>query len=206
MQAWKVLLYACCFSLLARAQGETPPYIPYDVTDAIRELDQILDPAAKEEFQLFSKPVGMAVRNRWNLWNESRLARYFYAKGIYNPELMWGIIAEAFQAKASKKPFVLKDSIRQTLSTYSTMVNLPKGMGNVPGEAQDLHITHYIQRDDLSAIHVFSNAEGKPKLIFVHGDGWSPVDQVILDLLRTPEAIPVFLAPRPPSAETDAKP
>ena len=192
------LIAGCLHALTIASWGDAghTAYIPYDVTDAVRELDQILDPAAKTEENLLSRQIGMQIRNRWRLWNDdSRLARYFNEKGIYNADLMWGVVAEAFLAKSRGKPFVLRKAIRATLSEYSSSVNIPKGLGELPPDFNDLHISHYIQRDDLSAIHVFATKDGKPKRVFIPGVGWSAPDRVISDAIGTKEAIVVRQTP-----------
>ena len=188
------LLAGCVFALTFASRGDADEtaYIPYDVTDAVRELDQILDPAAKTEENLLSRPIGMQVRNRWRLWNDdSRLARYFKEKGIYNADLMWSVIAEAFLAKSRGKPFVLRKALRATLSEYPSFANVPRGLGDLPPDFKDLHICYYIQRDDLSVIHVFATKDGRPKRVFIPGAGWCALDKAIWNAIAIKEAIAV---------------
>src|SRR5690606_5412246 len=38
----------------------------------------------------------LAIRSRWNLWEESPLVRYFHRKGVLHPDHMSGIVLQAW--------------------------------------------------------------------------------------------------------------
>jgi hypothetical protein len=72
-------------------------YIPKDLYDAMDELDKIVPEESKKEFKELENPKktgiyhftgGMSIRNKWGLWINSRLAKYFESFGIYTPDQM----------------------------------------------------------------------------------------------------------------------
>ena len=96
-------------------------YIPYDLQDALKELDTIF---TKEE-KLYIKdslPLGrfaslshfgsaLYIRNRWAMWLKSRIVVYFNKYDIYHPDTISGIIMEAFDYKLHGKHFDFKKYI-----------------------------------------------------------------------------------------------
>ncbi len=189
----KLLLSFLCLlftgGLLEAAPAATSS--PYDVTDAVHELDQIIDVKARHQISL--GPVGMLVRGRWRLGEaDSRLTQYFYVKGIYHTDLMWTVITEAFEARVLGIKFDLGESLRRCLSTSPFETNRPKILVERANEFVDSKLSHDIQRDDLSVIHVFSSPkDGKPACTFIHGIGWQAVDERIIELLKSPAAISI---------------
>lgn len=207
MKAW---LFICIASLAYPLAAQTSSssdqpkasYIPYDVTDAVREINRVLAP--EDQGKLSSKPVAMQFRNRWRLWHaDSRLSLYFYDKGLYNADLMWQIIATAYAANQTQRSFDLKAELRRVLSEYGSWTNIPKDLGKAPAEFAQLRISHYIQRDDLSAIHVFSTAEGVPQWTYIRDAGWARIDSELLELLSKSSAIVVQHLPESPNQSGD---
>ena len=85
----------------ATAESIGGVYIPKDLVDCFGELDKKLPPDLREEMRRlrnagemgrYHLPLGMQLRNDWGLWMNSRLANYFSARGVTNPEEMSGII------------------------------------------------------------------------------------------------------------------
>lgn len=169
-------------------------YIPYDVADAVSEVERLLHPDDKGEL---SSPVGMQFRNLWRVWHgDTRLSQYFYDKGIYNGDLMWQIISNAYKAKRDKRPFDLKSELRMVLSRFQW--NLPNDLTERPTEAVEAKkMTHYIQRDDLSVIFIFSTENGEPTWTYIRHVGWSRIEPKQLELLKQPTEA-VILVPAPP--------
>ncbi|MBR4715873.1 MAG: hypothetical protein IKP34_06825 [Bacteroidales bacterium] len=80
-------------------------YIPRNIEDCFSQLDSIL--AFKNRRGIIAQPnresmskyhfgLGMWLRNNWGLWSGSRLERYFYARGVYHPDNMSGVILEYY--------------------------------------------------------------------------------------------------------------
>lgn len=209
MKAWLFICMAfLAYPLAAQTSTSSDqaevPYIPYDVTDAVREISRVLAP--EDKGKLSSKPVAMQFRNRWRLWHaDGRLTLYFYGKGLYNADLMWQIIATAFEANQTQRSFDLKAELRRVLSEYGSWTNIPKELRNAPAEFAQLRISHYIQRDDLAAIHVFSTAEGVPQWTYIRDAGWARIDSELLELLSKSSAIVVQHLPEGPSQSGDQK-
>jgi hypothetical protein len=72
-------------------------YIPFDLEDCFRDLDNLLDDTSKQtiigqsahDFVINSHiHLGTYLRNRWQLWGFSRLFFFFYKQGLCDPETM----------------------------------------------------------------------------------------------------------------------
>ncbi len=196
-----ILAYAVSVKTSFSSEKQEEFYIPYDVTDAVREINRLVIPESRGE--IFSKPVGMQFRDRWRLWNtDSRLSQYFYDKGVYNADLMWQIIANASEANWTERTFDFRAELRRILSEYGSWTNIPKDLGSIPAKAAKLRISHYIQRDDLSVIHVFSTAEGVPQWTYIRHVGWSRLESEQNGLIEKSSAIVVpHLLGSPTSSE-----
>ena len=85
----------------ATAESIGGVYNPKDLVDCFAELDKKLPPDLREEMRRLRNagemaryhfPLGMQLRNDWGLWMNSRLANYFNARGVNEPDDMSGII------------------------------------------------------------------------------------------------------------------
>jgi hypothetical protein len=87
-------------------QGWHGYYVPTDLLDAVVELDRMLPGKTKREIAEIPPTrlvelhfgLGMALRNHWGLWRDSRLAKYFIARGVWHPDDMSAILIEAYSA------------------------------------------------------------------------------------------------------------
>jgi len=80
-------------------------YIPKDLQDCFRKLNQFFDDTTKANIKKLSERefagryhmgFGMWLRNNWGLWGGSRLSQYFHELGIDFAEDMSGIIFDSY--------------------------------------------------------------------------------------------------------------
>ena len=79
-------------------------YIPKDINDCFVELKRMLNPELIKKIKESSERdliehhfgLGLWIRNNWQLWGESRLAKWFNEQGIKHPDDMSGIILYSF--------------------------------------------------------------------------------------------------------------
>ncbi|UOQ53845.1 DUF6794 domain-containing protein [Hymenobacter cellulosivorans] len=80
-------------------------YIPKNLPDAFRQLDQLLTDTVKQQLRhpdpeyglsRFHFGLGLWMRNSWQLWGGSRLQQYFEAKGVTHPDDMSGILLDTY--------------------------------------------------------------------------------------------------------------
>lgn len=72
--------------------------------------------------------VGRYIRNSWGLWEDSKLKKWFNAKGIYHPDDMSSIIIITYHRKIKKKPIKLRGQIRKYRKYWAeTDPNINKG-------------------------------------------------------------------------------
>jgi hypothetical protein len=85
----------------------TGVYIPLNLHDALKELDEMLPPTAKQDISIIEKSeminyhhgFGTWLRNNWGLWKGLRLATYFRSTGTNHPDDMSGMILDSYWTK-----------------------------------------------------------------------------------------------------------
>ncbi len=85
----------------------TGVYIPVNLEDALKELDDMLPDEAEKDIKAMDKSsmvgyhhgFGTWLRNNWGLWQGSRLAKFFNNVGINHPDDMSSIILESYWQK-----------------------------------------------------------------------------------------------------------
>jgi hypothetical protein len=85
--------------------------LPTDLRAAVAALGEIIpagdlaelerNPAAAGEVV---DTLGVAIRSRWNLWEDSPLVGYFHRMGVQHPEHMSGIILQAWMDTRAGRP------------------------------------------------------------------------------------------------------
>lgn len=97
-------------------------YIPKDIDDAIIQLDYMISDSAKARYKGYNEnefigmsllSLGRYIRNDWQLWNGSRLTKYFNGLGIYNAEDMSGIIIKSYLRHLQMKEINLHQQIQE---------------------------------------------------------------------------------------------
>jgi hypothetical protein len=188
-------------ALLAEDPTE-PPYVPYDVRDAVIALGELLGPEwdklSAEERQMASRPMLMQIRNLWihGSGKSPRLKNYFLRKGIYNTDLMSSVIWEAYQATITQTRFDLRVRLTE-MASYPSSINLftPDEAHPTPKEVENLWQAYLVQKDDQTAIRVFCDETGTPTYTYDPDAGWEPASKHILEVVRTKRAIRLKMGP-----------
>lgn len=99
-------------------------YIPKDINECMTELDRLMDQKSKDDFtkQEESKAVSLAyrpgpglwMRNNWGLWGGSRLQKYFFDKGVKDPEGISWIILTCYHRYRNGKPLDFEEQLKTT--------------------------------------------------------------------------------------------
>ena len=88
-------------------------YIPKNINECLIQLDNILQDSVKQKITTFSEDefvdsshfsLGMDIRDKWGLWNNSVLLAYFHELGIYHPDDMSEIILRCYYRHFKDKP------------------------------------------------------------------------------------------------------
>lgn len=96
-------------------------FIPRDLEACFLEMRQMLTAELVREFQALPEGdavahhhfgLGMWMRNRWGLWNDSPLAKYFNALGIEHPDDMSGIILTSFHRQLHGRNIAIDEQVR----------------------------------------------------------------------------------------------
>ncbi len=91
--------------------------IPKDLDEALKILIQKLEP---EEIEIIKKngiagchfTLGRCLRNKWNLWHKSILAKWFNKHEIWHADDMSGIILESLYRVLNNKPIDLEQQVQ----------------------------------------------------------------------------------------------
>ena len=93
-------------------------YVPKDLTDALNQLDILLDEDTKKlirDKENVHMSVGMWLRNNWGMWGGSRLGCYFGERELYHPDYISSLIIDAYHLKLNDSKFQM-DSLIQSYS------------------------------------------------------------------------------------------
>jgi hypothetical protein len=95
-------------------------YIPKDLMDSFVELTKILQKKDINQIKNTDEDnvtgryhfnLGMYLRNRWGLWRDSRLSKFFNKLGIKHTDDMSGIILTSFWRHLNNKDIKLNKQI-----------------------------------------------------------------------------------------------
>ena len=67
---------------------------------------------SEEDMIQYHHGLGRWIRNNWELWAGSRLAKYFNDIGINHPDDMSGIILDSYWRQLNEKPIKLDEQIK----------------------------------------------------------------------------------------------
>lgn len=109
-------------------------YIPVSFEDALKELDEILPPAAKHDIQVIQQAeminyhhgFGTWLRNNWGLWKGGALSQDMQKRGFTHPDDMSGTIFDSYWLKVHGKPIDLKAESDHYKEYWNQVKNLTK--------------------------------------------------------------------------------
>ncbi len=96
-------------------------YIPKDLDDCFETLTNkilfnedylALKSGTEEEMGEQHHFLGQQLRNEWELWHDSRLAKWFNDKGIFHADDMSAIILTSYWREINKELIELDDQIK----------------------------------------------------------------------------------------------
>lgn len=130
---YSILFLVALFSFSAFAQGK---YIPQDIPDAIKQLNITLTKkdirkfkgAGENKLFSFHMSLGMGLRNKWGLWSDSRLAKYFRKNGVNHPDEMSSFIIKSYWLFLNGKPLDVNKRFSK-IKYYKNKNSKPK---NIP--------------------------------------------------------------------------
>lgn len=157
-------------------------YVPVSLEDAFVELKKMLPPKVLKEMKegtekdmvQYHMGLGMWMRNNWELWGGSRLAKYFNGLGVHHPDDMTGIILDTFWCHLNSKPLRLEERITY-YQAYWKAYEEPKDK-SCPQDGSMFEITSWLhdeaENDMPRIIHVGRCKKNKHLWVFEHGKGW----------------------------------
>lgn len=110
-------------------------YIPIDIEDCFKQLDQQLKTTAVNEYKSKTEKdattlshfgLGLWMRNNWGLWKGSRLSTYFNKLGISHPDDMSSIILKSYYRFLNKQSIDLNKQIEEHKEFWSKQITEKK--------------------------------------------------------------------------------
>jgi hypothetical protein len=95
-------------------------YIPFDLYDCFKQLDNLMEDGVKTKFMEFSDEevdrkthgsIGKWIDHKWQLTEGSRLSAYFKKMGVPHPDYMVGIILTTYHRNLHKKDLKVKELV-----------------------------------------------------------------------------------------------
>ena len=95
-------------------------YIPKDLNDCFKVLDQAMEDDVKEEFKAFTeeelpektfRTIGSWITFRWELREGSRITAYFNKMGVPHPKYMVALVLTAYHRQLNNKPINIKELV-----------------------------------------------------------------------------------------------
>lgn len=95
-------------------------YIPYDLKDAFKELNKLMDDEAKKTFMAYEDAevdakthgsLGAWLENKWSMSEGSRLSEYFRKMQVPHYEYMIGIIIQSYHRHLHGRDLKLKEQV-----------------------------------------------------------------------------------------------
>lgn len=139
-------------------ESSEPKTIPTNLDEAL----EILDNEENRKFAMEHQEndflcelhfdIGMKLRNDWELWHGSSLAKWFNEKGIYHADDMSSIILLAYYRKVNNKDIMLDKQIKEYRNHWEKVdpdVNKGKIMKTYHDwEESGLDLTEFVQPGD----------------------------------------------------------
>jgi len=72
---------------------------------------EMIENMSEDELSKLHLGLGMFLRNKWKLWEGSKLSKYFNSLGIDHPDDMSGIVITSFWRHLNNKPIELDEQI-----------------------------------------------------------------------------------------------
>ncbi len=162
--------------------------VPGNLDEAFEALEKMLSKEALETFRSGSKAdvvryhlsLGMALRNRWGLWQGSPLAKYFNEKGVFHPDDMSGIILGSFWRHLNPNADTVEATSRSYLE-YGDLRNRPEPRRCEDG-TQAVALAQLYEADRNAAprfVHVFVCGAGGALWAYERETGWYEPDAAL---------------------------
>jgi hypothetical protein len=101
-------------------KSPTGVFIPENLDGCFKELEIMLMPefiqkirdGSEDDMVQYHFGLGLWMRNNWGLWKGLRLAKWFNAQGIDQPDDMSGIILTSFWRHLHKQPIKMDEQVK----------------------------------------------------------------------------------------------
>jgi hypothetical protein len=195
-----IVLTSCSLLFNSYKSHTDDVYIPKDLEDTIEQLNISFSDSLKNNIRNLPEnqftaeyhfETGLAIRNNWNLWQGSRLSRYFHRKGIKQPDDMSGIILTSFHRQLTGKDIDLDGQIKNYKQYYKESKRINK-LVKLPSESnypeKNLVFGYqigYKTQDGRSLIHIQTNSTSDSLWIYDYLYGWLKIHKNFAEKLKS---------------------
>ncbi len=108
-------------------------YIPHNIEDCLAALNEMLTMREKEKFKSsfpmeFHHSLGTYLRHNWDLWQGSRLKKYFENLGTTHPDDMSSIILNCYWRQLGNEPYDLKSQLNKYNRIHVPQLIMPDSL------------------------------------------------------------------------------
>ena len=113
-----------------RAKKLNTIYIPVDIYESHKELDQKITDDFRIQLKYWKEQeavnktkhsLGLVLRHDWQLWNGSRLSKYFNSVGIFNANDMSEIIIKTYHRYLNDKPLLIAELVKEHIQKWENL-------------------------------------------------------------------------------------
>lgn len=180
----KYIEECCVFSKAKYIEGV---YIPKDIEDCIKQLDQLWGNDLKQKFKnkeldgLTEMELGRSLRNNWGLWSRSRLLQYFNNFGISNPDDISAIIFKCYCRHLSNEPIKFAEEIEyskklEIITRQPSLKEFPREVRNVRHQ-KTMYLKPKSEFDTYDAIHFYTDKNEIFYWVYNYKFGWKKITQ-----------------------------
>jgi hypothetical protein len=153
-------------------------YIPKDIYDAHKELDNMLTIELKQEIKNGNKDdliqyhfgLGSWMRNNWGLWAGSNLSKWFNSNGINHPDDMSGIIIDTYYHHLRNEPLGLEKKLEYSIN-YWTIRKKPSKPPCENGKV--IFALIHLDKGREHYYHIGKCGDANRYMFYEHGKGWN---------------------------------
>ena len=115
----------------AEKQAEDTVYIPKDLQDCLLQLDILLSSGLRDTIRQMEEEefntaahfgLGMWLRNRWRLWGNTRLNKYFNGLGLFHPDDISHLILQSYHRYLNGRPLDIEPYIKKCKAYWAEVM------------------------------------------------------------------------------------
>jgi len=174
-------------------------YVPSDINDAHKELDNMLTSQFKKEIKenhekrmtKYHFGLGGWMRNNWGLWSGSKLSEWFKTKGVTHPDDISAIILDSYCRYLRNEPLGLE----KEFAYYIRYWKIREKPNDIPCENGKLLFGLTDTREVIPYyFHIARCPKEESYIVFDLDTGWYPATNKIIGRIQELKSKPGLIS------------